>query len=178
MVVFHKTLLVAGEEAEEREDQSCGAAYCWDEGCEAHRDDVFKYAPCKMVLMVMVYYDTKQWLANTEGEMLTNVNNNKGHQSFTYTTRHDTHARTEVRKPWNALTRPFPSTSVSTGAVSYQKTCDDTSQPHDHPPGLPALVKTSRSVDVLSPTCCHDPCCNDAVGRDDGLSERLAQGLE
>jgi hypothetical protein len=93
--------------------------------------------------------------------------------------RHDTtRTRTEVCKPWNAHTRPFPSTSVWTGAVFYQKTCDDESQPHDHPLRLPALVKTSRRVDVLSPTCCHDPCCDDAVVRGKDLSERLVQGLE
>jgi hypothetical protein len=54
VVVLHETLLVAGEEAEEREDQGCGAAYCWDEGCEAHRDGVSKYAPCKMVLLYIL----------------------------------------------------------------------------------------------------------------------------
>jgi hypothetical protein len=37
VVVFHERLLVAGEEAQEGEDEGCGAAYCWDKSCETHR---------------------------------------------------------------------------------------------------------------------------------------------
>jgi hypothetical protein len=170
VVVFHERLLVAGEEAQEGEDEGCGAAYCWDKSCETHRGVSMGCRLCAACdeYDILRYRQQDQ----TKSGNATNLTD-EGDQSFTYTTR----ARTEDANLGTRTMHTRPFTSVDRAVLNKHQNLPD-SQPRDHPPGLPALVKTSSRVDVLSPTCYDDPCCDDAYGRDSELSERLLQGSE
>jgi hypothetical protein len=118
-------------------------------------------------------YDILRYKQQGQTKWKYDKHNQQRDQSFTYTTR----ARTEDANLGTRTMHTRPFTSVDRAVLNKHQNLPD-SQPRDHPPGLPALVKTSSRVDVLSPTCYEDPCCDDAYGRDGELSERLVQGSE